>query len=156
MIQHQPLIHGRLVVNIFQLVIVLLHDNRIDGQHPNDLKTQPFISFFFCFFLPLHVYVQGIKRCACLCLFVRQLSFGLSLCVHVLVFSLSLSLSLSCHYAADLVFHFDIYLTAILHTLSCLFVIGLIDFYSLRMLVYVCLSVYILHQFVTVVDRYIK
>lgn len=38
-IQHQPRIHGRLVVNIFHLVIVHLHDNRIDGQLPNDLKT---------------------------------------------------------------------------------------------------------------------
>ena len=160
MIQHQPRIHGRLVVNIFHLVIVLLHDNRIDGQLPNDLKTHlsssllsPSFSSCVC------KRYQTVRVSMSICSTVEFRFVSLRACFGFFFFQVS-RFSLFCYYAAYLVFHFDIGLTAITHSSSCsflfLFVIGLIDFYSLRMLVYVCLSVYILHQFVTVVDRYIK
>jgi len=150
------------VVNNYHLVIiVVINDNRIDGQLPNGVKTK-FLPLLFLFVLC--VYVKGIKRCACLCVCMSLCSdceFRFVFSVHVFSFFflssffISLSHFFSCYYAVDW------YLTLMsncyyISSPLLFFVIGLIYFYSLRILVYVCLSVYILHQFVTVVDKYIK
>lgn len=147
------------------LVIVVINDNRIDGQLPNDVKTKiPSFLFFFFWSLCVCKRYKTVRMFMCVVFFRFGLSFSLSLaCMFSLfffffffqvffcfTFFFSLSISLvTMQLTGDLTLILNCYFISLL-------VIGLIYYYSLRILVYVCLSVYILHQFVTVVDRYIK
>jgi len=177
--QQRQLIHSKLVVTISRLVIVLIHDNKTDGQLPNDVKIQCHSRFLFSSSFSLSLFSSCCSLHVCKryekqngahiismyqCLLVQgkhkqNVYDGISVC-HLCACFLS-----RCTFTSFLLVTtmqlIDIELTAIITNTQtyfssfCLCHSGSIYFFSLRMLVYVCLSVYILHQFCYHdIDRY--